>query len=259
MVAIVLAGGNHHHSGPHSDQPLVLTSIAGQPFLYWLTQWLKLQGMDHIVFSAGHGLNAQKINDAVLHIASLEPQVNFDVVTEPRALGTAGAAAICVSRAPSKLTFIVNGNSILLADVRPIIEKFQKSSNLDGIILSVMKNNAGRFGALEVDAKNQLTGFYEKQPGTGLINAGVYLLKNELLQDIPGDKELSLERDLFPKWLEENKQFEVICVDAPFIDIGMPERIKRAQEKIQEHAAVILDQLARNPIEKAHNQTYSSP
>ena len=77
------------------------------------------------------------------------------------------------------------------------------------------------------------------QAGKGLINAGVYLLRNNLFDDIIADKELSLEYDCFPTWLQERKRFEVTDDAAPFIDIGTPESLKRANELIENYQSLL--------------------
>ncbi len=85
------------------------------------------------------------------------------------------------------------------------------------MIVGTSVNNAGRFGTLEVDNNQRLLAFKEKHPGNGPINAGIYLLRNELLSDIITHKETSLEYDCFPHWLNEGKQIEVIDYNAPFM------------------------------------------
>lgn len=233
MVAIVLVGGKHLLN------PLI--PVAKQPFLYWLTLWLKSQGLSHIVYSAS-SQQAPKIEAFAQYLMSTMPSLCLDVVTEARPLGTGGAAALCAQRFPSNYTLIVNGDSILLSDIRPAFKKLQQDPTLDGIIFGATIANAGRFGTLEVDVHQQLSAFKEKQPGKGSINAGVYLLKNELLQDVNPDKESSLECDCFPTWLTMGKLFAVMDNHAPFIDIGTPETLKKAHEMVIQHQPFISGQ-----------------
>lgn len=231
MVAIVLIGGKHLLN------PLV--PVANEPFLYWLTLWLKSQGVSHIVYSASHQ-HADKINAFSQQLATAFPALCLDVITEARPLGTGGGSALCAQRFPSDYTLIVNGDSILLSDMRPALALLQQKASLDGIIFGTHLTNAGRFGTLEVDEHQQLRAFREKQPGKGSVNAGVYLLKNELLANVSPDKESSLEYDCFPNWLNEGKSIMVIDDHAPFIDIGTPESLKRAHEQIEEYQALIM-------------------
>ncbi|MGD9591908.1 MAG: sugar phosphate nucleotidyltransferase [Candidatus Berkiella sp.] len=238
MVAIVLVGGKRSINNEYPDLPDSLIPVAGEAFLYWVTQWLKTIGFNHIIYSAGHF--AERVNAWVHHLSSQEPSLMLDVVTENRPLGTAGATALCANRFPSTYTFVVNGNSILLEDIKPIIERFKSSSNLDALILGANISNAGRFGRLETDKNQRLVAFKEKHPGSGLINAGVYLMRNDLLSTIIPEKETSLENECFPSWLNDGKHIEVIDSNAPFIDIGTPESLKRAQELVVENQDIIL-------------------
>ncbi len=234
MVAIVLVGGKHLLN------PLI--PVAKEPFLYWLTLWLKSQGVAHIVYSTSHQ-HADKITAFTQHLANSLPMLCIDVITEARPLGTGGGSALCAQRFPSDYTLIVNGDSILLCDIRSAFQKLQQNPTLDGIIFGVNLPNAGRFGTLEVDDNQLLNAFREKQPGKGAVNAGVYLLKNELLTNVNPDKESSLEYDCFPQWLNQGKSIAVIDGSEPFIDIGTPETLKRAHELVEEYQPLIMGQM----------------
>jgi D-glycero-alpha-D-manno-heptose 1-phosphate guanylyltransferase len=237
MIAIVLVGGKGSLLNDHPDLPNSLVHVAGEPFLFWLSYWLKSLGVTHIVYSAGH--HAEKIEAWANHFANIEPSLCLDVVTESRPLGTAGAAALCAKRFPSTFTFIVNGDSILLAPIQPAIQRLMNNSDTDGIIFGTNVTNAGRFGTLEVDNTNRLLAFKEKKPGNGAINAGVYLLRNELLSEVISGKEHSLEYDCFPQWVNEHKHIHVMDTPAPFIDVGTPEALKRAEKLIHQYQGLI--------------------
>ncbi len=238
MVAIVLVGGKRSLINDYPYLPDPLIPVAGEAFLYWVTQWLKTLGFNHIVYSAGH--HAEKVTAWAQHLASQDHSLCLDVVSEVRPLGTAGATALCANRFPSSYTFVVNGNSILLADLKPVIQQFKSTKELDAIILGTSVNNAGRFGKLEIDDNQRLISFKEKHPGNGLINAGVYLLRNDLLSSIITNKETSFENECFPNWVNEGKHIAVVDSKATFIDIGTPESLKRAQELIVEYQDIIL-------------------
>jgi D-glycero-alpha-D-manno-heptose 1-phosphate guanylyltransferase len=241
MIAIVLVGGKQSLvSELYPDLPTPLIPVCGEPFLYWITQWLKTQGFTHIVYAAGH--YSAKISAWAHQLSSFEPSLCLDVVTETRPLGTAGAATLCAKRYPSTFTFVINGDSILLTDIRPAIKRLQQNADIDGIIHGTTVTNAGRFGTLEVDQSHHLQAFREKQAGKGPINAGVYLLRNELFREMTPDKESSLEYEYFPKWLAQGKNIEVVEDEVPFIDIGTPESLKRAHDMIIQYQSIITGQ-----------------
>lgn len=238
MIAIVLVGGKHTViDEAHPNLPLSLIPIAGEPVIAWITKWLKLQGFKHIVLSAGFG--ADKITSWAEQAANQEPDFIIDVVSESRPLGTAGAVANAIRRYPSSTVLITNGDSLLLTDLKPSLKKLTNTPDLDGIIMSTKITNAGRFGALECDSKNTLIGFHEKQSGSDVINAGLYLLRSHLFESIQSDKEISLEYECFPQWIAQQKQILVEKSTAPFIDMGTSEAIKVAEALLIQHQAQI--------------------
>tara|TARA_R110002110_G_scaffold415719_1_gene654213 strand:+ start:51517 stop:52260 length:744 start_codon:yes stop_codon:yes gene_type:complete len=247
MIAIVLVGGKHRIlSDTHPNIPHTLVPIAGEPIASWLTYWLKNQGFKHIIFSAGYG--ADEFRDWASQFSSQEDDLIIDVVTESRPMGTAGATASCLRRYPASTILVINGNSLLLTDLKPTINQFQSNPNLDGMILSTSISNAGRFGSLECDANQRLIGFHEKQSGTGPVNAGLYLFRSHLFENISSDKETSLEYDCFPTWLKAGKHISVEQTNAPFIDMGTPKALKQAEEKIKKYQLEIMGEEATTLI-----------
>ena len=76
----------------------------------------------------------------------------------------------------------------------------------------------------------------------GYINGGIYLMSKSLISTIKEGERLSLENDLLPKWISENKVIGGVISTADFIDIGTPEslyefiksKIKSEVEEINE-------------------------
>ncbi|MGE4348906.1 MAG: sugar phosphate nucleotidyltransferase [Candidatus Berkiella sp.] len=247
MIAIVLVGGKHNIiSETNPDTPLGLLPIAGEPVVSWITKWLKQQGFKHIIFSAGFG--ADKITAWASQISSQQNDFFVDVVAESRPLGTAGAAAFCVRRYPSSTILVANGDSLLLTNLKPSLSKLHNNPNLDGIIMGAKVANAGRYGSLECDSENRLIGFHEKKSGTDVVNAGVYLLRSHLLEDLNADKEISLEYDCFPTWLNAGKEIHVARCSDPFIDMGSTEALKNAEEQILRYQALITDDAVESSL-----------
>ncbi len=78
---------------------------------------------------------------------------------------------------------------------------------------------------------NRIVVFEEKQnrPGCEYMNAGIYMLSREILYDIPAGIQVSLEHDMFPRWLQEGKHIQSVIDPGKCIDIGTPERYWLAQ------------------------------
>ena len=97
--------------------------------------------------------------------------------------------------------------------------------------------DASRFGTISQNARGDLTGFNEKQPGAGNINAGVYLFRDTLLQRFPAKSPLSFETDVFPALIGGGCRLKTFVSPAPFLDIGTPESLPQAETFIQKHRA----------------------
>jgi NDP-sugar pyrophosphorylase family protein len=81
-----------------------------------------------------------------------------------------------------------------------------------------------------IDPDGRLIELIEKgnRTGPGLINAGVYLLRKEIVSALPADEAVSLERDVFPRLLG-GRVYGLISGGGLFIDIGLPADLQRAQ------------------------------
>ena len=86
-----------------------------------------------------------------------------------------------------------------------------------------------RFGQVQVDRDGKVTDFKEKDSAQGLgwINAGIYLLSRDLLAEIPANRAVSLEREVFPNWI--GRGLYGFQSEARFMDIGTPEAYASAQ------------------------------
>ena len=85
-------------------------------------------------------------------------------------------------------------------------------------------SDAGRFGKVEMTPEGILTRFVEKQAasGAGWINAGVYVLERSLVEKIPHGRNISLEQELLPIWVQRRRVYGFRC-EGRFLDIGTPE------------------------------------
>ena len=105
--------------------------------------------------------------------------------------------------------------------------------NLDMALVLREVPDVSRYGQAVLDGAGRLTGFNEKtteaRPGT--INGGIYLMKRELLEDIPEGK-VSLENEMIPRWLETGRPLGGFVNDGYFIDIGIPEAYYQFQEDV---------------------------
>jgi D-glycero-alpha-D-manno-heptose 1-phosphate guanylyltransferase len=162
-------------------------------------------------------------------------------VAEPKPLGTGGGFlhAVSAGRAGdrgSKAWLVLNGDSIVFADLKPAIDLIKKPE-VDAVVVGIEVPDTSRYGKLRFNCAGQLMHFAEKEPGKGVINAGIYLFKDEMLGKFPSAKEtqLSFEKDVFPALLNKQTNIQVCVVSGPFLDIGTPESVTKADAFIKEN------------------------
>ena len=84
------------------------------------------------------------------------------------------------------------------------------------------------FGVVPTHADGEVIAFVEKPPPgkapTNWINAGTYVLEPSVLDRIPPRLNVSIERETFPRMLDEPGRLYAIAADAYWLDIGTPEK-----------------------------------
>lgn len=227
LTAVVLAGGfGTRLRELHPDLPKPLIPLRGRPFLEWVLRHWARQGVRRFVISLGH---LAQVAEAYL---AARPADGLEILTvvEPEPLGTGGAVRYAARQVQLSDPFLVmNGDSLVVGEAAWPLP-------CDGAILGVPTPDAARFGTLDTGPGGRLLGFREKQPGAGIINAGVYLLRRPLLGLFGESTPLSIERDVFPKLLAEGADLRVTTVPGPLLDIGTPESLAGAEKFLDEHA-----------------------
>jgi NDP-sugar pyrophosphorylase family protein len=226
ISALVLAGGFGTRSKPVlGETPKLLAPLADRPFLDYLMAWLKSFGLRQVTLSLGH------LADQIIDYVDAHPYRDMEVkiVIESEPLGTAGAIAFARQKIASSPVLVLNGDSYVSADLQTFYE-FHVNGDFDASLICTEVPDAARFGRVLVDEANLITCFQEKDTtsgGSGLINAGVYLLGDELLDNISRLGKGSIEHDIFsarpqPRLGAFNGKFD-------FIDFGTPESYAQAQ------------------------------
>lgn len=223
-TALVLCGGPGTRLHPVlPDRPKALAEIAGRPFLDRLLEHIAGWGIRRVVL--GTGYMAGQIVEAIgprrfgLDIAYSE---------ENTPLGTGGAIRHALPHLTGASALVLNGDSFCGVDQAALLAAHARAKRRLTLTL-VTVDDVGRYGAATIDRHGRIDGFSEKgeSRGEGLINAGIYVMDLSLVREIPADIQLSLEEDLFPRWIAEGVNGYV--ADGPFIDIGTPESLVAAQ------------------------------
>ena len=184
---------------------------------------LKVQGISEFVLCLHY--MADRFIDYFGDGSKFGYRITYSIEEEP--MGTAGALKKAENYLDS--TFLVlNGDTYLDVDIQKMLRFHQNNRNM-GTIALVKVRNASRYGLVEISPNYQVIGFSEKvHVSEGYINAGVYIFEKKILDYIPVNRKISLEKEILPNILSKEK----ICgfpVDGYFIDIGVLEDYYRLQ------------------------------
>lgn len=223
MEAVILAGGfGTRLRHVVSDVPKPMAPVAGRPFLCWLIERLAAQGYSHIVLATGY------MHEKVEEFFHDEYDgVRIDYAREMSPLGTGGAIVNALQQCQEESVTVLNGDTLFDIDHRLFIENGAHDDSRLTIVTRRV-DDAGRYGAVEVDAEGRIAAFREKDPsfGSGLINGGIYRLHRSLLESYAVGQQFSFEKEVLQPLKEP---FYAWPSDAYFIDIGVPDDYARAQ------------------------------
>ncbi|HED6632453.1 TPA: nucleotidyltransferase family protein [Campylobacter coli] len=212
MQAIVLAGGlgTRLRSIVH-DLPKPMAPINGKPFLAFVLEYLKKQGITEIILSVSykHELIQEYFKDEFHGV-----KIYYNI--EKELLGTGGAIKDALKFVKNEV-YVLNGDTFFDIDLKKL------ALNNSKICMALKQmQNFDRYGTVNVDEKGFVTSFEEKIfKKQGLINGGVYLLKKDIFCKFELEEKFSFE-----EFLQKNYKFLKIKVKIfrdYFIDIGIPQ------------------------------------
>ena len=222
MAAIVAGGLGTRLRSVVADRPKVLAEVGGRPFLAYLLDQLAAAGVRNVVLCTGY--MGEKVEAA---FGAWYGGLNLRYSQEAQPLGTAGALRLALPLLDSDPVLVMNGDSFCGADLGSFWT-WHCDRQAVGSLLLVGMSDTSRYGRVRTESDGRVASFMEKgdTSGPGLINAGIYLLGQDLLRTIPEVGAVSIEKEMFPSWLSQG--LYGYCVETRFLDIGTPESYELA-------------------------------
>jgi NDP-sugar pyrophosphorylase family protein len=222
--AIVLAGGlGTRLRAAVPDRPKPLAPVAGRPFVTHLLDDLEDAGVREAVLCVSHMADAVKAA-----LGDRYRSIRLAYSREATPLGTGGAIRQALPQASSGTVLVANGDSLFRTDLRAFWE-WHVARGLHASLLLARVEDAGRFGRVAFDNLGRITEFAEKDGvrEPGWINAGLYLLDRSRILSIPPGQPISLEKEVFPRWIPLGLHGRTS--EGLFMDIGTPESYRQAE------------------------------
>jgi mannose-1-phosphate guanylyltransferase len=235
---LILAGGFGTRLRPLScTRPKTLFPIVNKPLLQWIFERLAKNNIQEAILAV-NGLTAFHIKQQRI------PKYSIDPPKTP--LGTGGPIKKAEKLVGHSEPFLVlNGDIFADLNYTEILEAHRKNKALATIALCEVEDPS-RYGIAELAENCRVKRFIEKPAKgtapTNLINAGIYVLNPKIFGYIPKGKTVSMEREIFPKLVEEGELYGHVF-HGLWMDIGKPEEYLQANK-------ILLNTLHKTPNTK---------
>jgi mannose-1-phosphate guanylyltransferase len=228
LEAILLVGGKGTRLRPLTlSAPKPLLPTAGVPFLAHQLARAAECGITHVVLATSY--RAEMFMAAFG--AGAQFGLSIDYVYESEPLGTGGGirnAANLLRGGPDDPIVVLNGDILSGHDLPAQVDLHRKKEAAVTLHL-VPVDDPTRYGCVPTDTSGRVTAFLEKTPNplTNQINAGCYVFRRSVIDQIPTGQVVSVERETFPSLIEAEAVVMGYAEDAYWLDVGTPEAFVR--------------------------------
>lgn len=221
--AIVLVGGQGTRLRPltaRTAKPLL--PVGGVPFLAHQLARLRDAGISHVVLATSY--RAETFAEAFGDGSGLGLELEY--VHEDVPLGTGGAlrnAAPALRGGPDEPVVVLNGDILSGHALAGQVARHVQAG-ADATLHLVRVPDARAFGCVPTDDAGRVTAFLEKmpEPVTDQVNAGCYVFRRAVLDEVPAGRPVSVERETFPGLLAAGRLVLGVVDQAYWLDLGTP-------------------------------------
>ncbi|HWD63588.1 MAG TPA: NDP-sugar synthase [Solirubrobacteraceae bacterium] len=230
MHAMILAAGLGTRLGAlGAATPKILIDVGGRPLLARHLDYLAAMGVDRVVINLHH--HADQVE---AYITSHNAPVEVTCVREVSLLGTAGGVRNALDELTPGPLLVIYGDVLFPDPVDVMLEQHRSTDAAATIAVHGAASTTGK-GVVEVAGSGRVLRFVEKggkTDGPALINSGIYVLNESVLDGVAGGGFSDFGSDIFPALLAEGKIIWSYRLPRPVIDIGTPEGLALAREVV---------------------------
>ena len=224
--AILLVGGQGTRLRPLTiSTPKPMLPVAGHPCTEHQIIRAREAGVTRIVL--GTSYKAEVFESYFGDGSDFGIEIVYAVEAEP--LGTGGAirnAAEYLTCGPDEPVIIFNGDILTGLDIHGLVSKWD-AAHADVALYLTRVEDPRAYGLVPTDSNGRVTQFLEKPTTpeeivTDQINAGCYVFRRSLIDQIPAGRPVSVERETFPQLLDNDALVIGVVDDGYWLDLGTP-------------------------------------
>jgi mannose-1-phosphate guanylyltransferase len=218
--AVVLVGGLGTRMRPLTlSAPKPMLPTAGVPLLTHLLGRIRAAGVEHVVLGTSYRAEvfAAHFGDG----SALGLKLDYVVEDEP--LGTGGGIRNVSFALTEPDVLVFNGDVLSGLDPAEVVRTHRRvGADVTLHLVSVPDPRA--FGCVPITPDGRVLEFLEKTdtPPTDLINAGCYVFRREVIEEIPTGRVVSVEREIFPGLLASGARVHAHVDSSYWLDLGTP-------------------------------------
>ena len=230
-TAILLVGGFGTRLMPLTkNTPKPMLTVAGIPVTEHQLNMAKAAGITRIVLATSY--LAELFTPYFGDGSKWDMQIQYAVEKSP--LGTGGAIRNAAKLIDSSESIVILNGDVLSS--HNLTEQIRQHEEHDAdVTLHLTKvEDARAYGCVPTDSNGRVSAFLEKMenPVTNQINAGCYVFNPRVLESIPLDTVVSVERETFPALVASGAAVYGYIESSYWVDIGTPHALMNASAEI---------------------------
>lgn len=223
MKAVILAGGQGTRLRPYTFVvPKPLLPVGDSPVLQIIIEHLRSHDIHEIVVALGY------LGELIRSYFRDGRQYGVEItyLEEDQPLGTAGPLGLLRHRLdPDELVLLMNGDILTNLDFTQVIKEHDAADT--DISMGVKRlEERSPYGVLDIDG-GELRAIIEKPVRTEYINAGIYLVNERTLRDIPDATYFTMP-ELVNTRLAQGHRVKVFPVDDTWLALEAPHHLEMA-------------------------------
>ncbi|MEW6684271.1 MAG: nucleotidyltransferase family protein [Nitrospirota bacterium] len=227
---MILAAGLGTRLRPLTDRiPKPLLPIAGRPMIDYTLAWVAAAGVREVMINLHH------MGDRIRQTVGRERfGLKISYSEEPVILGTGGGLKRVERFFADSPFLVVNADVLTAVDPNAVIRAHFATRPLATLVVR-RDPEVAAYGALEIDHAGRIRRFLGRGPQASVpieevMFTGIHVVDPRVFADLPAAGAFSPITDAYIAIVERGAPLMGYLTDAPWIDIGTPERYRQAEQ-----------------------------
>lgn len=236
--AVLMAGGKGERLRPLTlTTPKPLLKVGGKPIIDRNVERLEKYGIKNIFVTVNYLGHLLEEHFEERNAATPAHYSVVRCVREPKRLGTLGSLAL-VEGLKNDTVLVMNSDLLTSIDFEKMW-RHHRSTGADLTVGTVPYTVSVPYAIMRTDG-TRILGLEEKPTYNYFANGGVYMMKRELLADIPRGEYLDAP-DFIESLIGRGRRVESFPIEGRWIDIGSPDDFRTANELLASSVAACPD------------------